>query len=905
MERRVVLFLVVSALVFVGYAALVQWLHPQPRRPPQGAPLAARQAAEKKKAPAGNEEEATKKEPVEEPAKEAEKPAPEIKVAPEAEPAEQWLTLGSADPDETKNPYRMLVTLGNKGAAIARIELSSSRYCDIDDRSGYLGHVVMSSADRDDGCTVQVVGPGTPAAEAGLQPGDVIRAVNQYLITDPQSLEDALSKTKPGRIAQIAVLREGEQMKLPVKLRRRPLEVIRPEEDDRSGYPGYMVMSAASGNAGCTVRAVKPGTPAAEAGIKPGDLITTVDQSPVTDLKSFEDILSKTKPGHTARMVVVRGGEELELSVRLRRRPLAVIKPEEDDPFSMLLTLQQFDKQKLVDESKKEEDDTKADEKPKSDKERAEAKQRRYDALIRNELPGVRMRTANWKVVAADTSHVEFQYVLPDKGLEITKIYRLVKVPEDSLRDSDFPAYHLEFQIGIRNTGENRHQVAYRLDGPNGLPTEGKWYATKVSRNWFDPALRDVVMSFGGAVPVMTSAATISAGTKFSHGPDTPPEKMLTFIGVDAQYFSAVLIPERTDPSDVWFDDVRPIRVGRIDAQRPNFTNTSCRLVSVPRELKPGGVIVHQFKLFAGPKKPSLLAKPEYRLGELVYFGWPMFAWFAVPLTLVLHVFYELLGNYGLAIILLTVLVRVCMFPLSRKQVLNAQKMQQLQPEIKKIHEKYKNNREAIGKAQLELYSKHNCHPVSGCLPVFIQIPVMGGLYRALMVAIELRDAPLINSSVRWCSNLAAPDMLFNWSRFLPAFVASPQGSWLGPYFNLLPILTIVLFFWQQKVLMPPPADEQAAMQQKTMQYMMIFMGVMFYKVSSGLCIYLIVQSLWGLVERRFLPKATPPAGTATGNGASTVASPAGGDMETRAQAKARARQEAQAAATKKRSWWK
>jgi YidC/Oxa1 family membrane protein insertase len=154
---------------------------------------------------------------------------------------------------------------------------------------------------------------------------------------------------------------------------------------------------------------------------------------------------------------------------------------------------------------------------------------------------------------------------------------------------------------------------------------------------------------------------------------------------------------------------------------------------------------------------------------------------------------------------------------------------------------------------------------------------VFMGLYRSLMVAIELRDAPLLSSSIRWCSNLAAPDMLFNWSNFMPAFVNNGTSSIfaLGPYFNLLPLLTIGLFMWQQKVMMPPAVDEQAAMQQKIMKYMMIFMGLMFYKVASGLCLYFIASTLWGLTERRFLPKAAPVANTGA---------------EARAQAKAMAR---------------
>jgi YidC/Oxa1 family membrane protein insertase len=87
----------------------------------------------------------------------------------------------------------------------------------------------------------------------------------------------------------------------------------------------------------------------------------------------------------------------------------------------------------------------------------------------------------------------------------------------------------------------------------------------------------------------------------------------------------------------------------------------------------------------------------------------------------------------------------------------------------------------------------------------------------------------------------------------------------LGPYLNVLPLATIALFIWQQKMFMPPPADEQAALQQKMMQYMMIFMGVMFFKVASGLCVYFIASSLWGICERKLLPKAKPKSDSAGG----------------------------------------
>jgi YidC/Oxa1 family membrane protein insertase len=236
-------------------------------------------------------------------------------------------------------------------------------------------------------------------------------------------------------------------------------------------------------------------------------------------------------------------------------------------------------------------------------------------------------------------------------------------------------------------------------------------------------------------------------------------------------------------------------------------------------------------------------------LSSLLYYGW--FGWVAEPMLAILHFFYAIVSNYGIAIIMLTILVRGCMFPVSFKQAVGAQKMAEIQPLMKSIAEKYKKDLEGRNKAMQELYRKYNYNPLSGCLPMFIQLPIFLGLYRSLMVDVELRDAPFLSSAVRWCSNLAAPDMLFFWRNFMPEFVF----NWLGPYFNILPILTIILFLWQQHKMMPPPTDEQQAMQQKMMKYMMIFMGVMFFKVASGLCIYFIASSLWGLGERQFLPK--------------------------------------------------
>jgi YidC/Oxa1 family membrane protein insertase len=203
------------------------------------------------------------------------------------------------------------------------------------------------------------------------------------------------------------------------------------------------------------------------------------------------------------------------------------------------------------------------------------------------------------------------------------------------------------------------------------------------------------------------------------------------------------------------------------------------------------------------------------------------------------------------------VLVRGAMFPIGRKAARNAQMMQELAPEIKKIKEKYKNDLEKQGQAQRELWKKHNFNPLGGCWLMFLQLPIFIGLYRCLSVDIELRQAALI-PGVQWCSNLAGPDMAWYWKGILPGFLASETG-WLGPYLNIFPIITIVLFIVQQKMFTPPATDEQTRMQQNMMQYMMIFMGVLFFKVPAGLCVYFIASSLWGIGERKLLPPPGPP----------------------------------------------
>jgi len=678
-------------------------------------------------------------------------------VPPPADIPSKWVTLGSVSPH---SPYRMLVTLSSRGAALVRAELSSRRYRDLEYEGGYMGHLVVDERAVERGCPVQVVGDGTPAEEAGIEVGDLITAVNDQPIDSPGALRDVLRQIDPGTSVQVALRRGGEELTLPVELARRPMEVVRPEGKD-----------------------------------------------PWSMLFTFHQIDDRVLPDKT------------ELYDRMREALGSVPTQGEDDDAIYF-----------------------PDQVP---------------PYVTHELPGLDLRGGNWELIDGHTAEqAAFRRVLPRWNLEVVKTYRLARLPNDDPNELSAKAYHLLLEVEIRNTGDDSRRLAYQLDGPTGLPTEGWWYAYKIGREGLtggSVGLRDVIV-YENDGPLRQIGCPVIAQNQFGNPVD---EQLVSYLGVDAQYFSAVMIPQKERVDELWFEQWEPLRVGAIPRDDIwKLTNTSCRVVSLTHELAGGDSLKHEYEVFIGPKQPDLLA--QYGLGEVVYYGW--FGFIARPMLGILHFFHDwVVFNYGLAIIMLTVLVRGAMFPLSRKQVQGAQKMQELQPELKKLQEKYKKDPEARTKAQQELFRRHNYNPLSGCLVLFVQLPIFIALYRSLIVDVELRQAPLISSSIRWCSNLAAPDMLFDWSGFMPEWVNNGQGMLgLGPYFNLLPILTIFLFIAQQKMFMPPATDDQTRMQQKMMQFMMVFMGIIFFKVASGLCIYFIASSLWGVAERKMLPRTQP-----------------------------------------------
>ncbi|MEM6331109.1 MAG: membrane protein insertase YidC [Planctomycetota bacterium] len=698
-----------------------------------------------------------------------------IAPGPEAEP--QMLPLGSV---EAGGPFRMLLTLDNRGAAVRRAEFSSSVFRDIDGRVGYLGELGLAA--QAGGARVSVVGPGTPAATAGVAVGDVLTA-------------------------------------------------IAPSEDAE----GVSINSTA-------------------------------------DLREY---LATTTPGDEAVLTVLRGEERLKLSVPLTRPPLAVIRPESENVrlHNPEMANPAFDVPSLL---------------VSIDELNGRGQSNPTVAAANN-----RLQNDAWEVVDATDRSATMRLRLAGLGLEFEKRFELVEVPQDQRDNKDYRAYHFALDVRVKNLLAEPQSVAYQIAGPNGLPIEGWWYTNRIGRSetgagiWMRRVgIRDVVARYDGSSLVQLQCSEIAEGKTAPIGQGAP----MAYLGVDAQYFSVILMPENQDRSRAWFDVASAVLATPKLPEKgtyPTYNNASftatLKVVDLAAAGAAGDTLDDRFTVYAGPKRPDLLAQyqpfgdPNYSPQYTIYYGY--FGWVVRPMLWLLHTFYSFTQNYGIAIILLTVCVRGCMFPLSRKQAANMAKMQELKPEMDRIAEKYKDDIEKRSKAQQEFYRKHNFNPMGGCLPMFVQLPIFIGLYRALAVDIELRQAPLFGEAVRFCGNLGAPDAFYDWSWLMPQWFNNGQGVFaLGPYFNLLPLATIALFLLQQKMFMPPPANEQAELQQKMMKYMMIFFGVMFFKVPSGLCLYFIASSLWGIAERKLLPKPTPPAGEGFSKPSASPKKPAPGD---------------------------
>jgi len=294
------------------------------------------------------------------------------------------------------------------------------------------------------------------------------------------------------------------------------------------------------------------------------------------------------------------------------------------------------------------------------------------------------------------------------------------------------------------------------------------------------------------------------------------------WLGITAKYFATSLVPDQKTVNNGRFVHTAP---GGKDKFQADYLAAS-------QTVAPGQSAAFTTRLFAGAKEVRLLDSYEEKLGiprfdRMVDFGW--FYFLTKPIFYAIDYFYQLLGNFGLAILLLTVLIKIAFFPLANKSYKSMSRLKKLQPKMVEIRDRYKDDRQRQNTAMMELYKKEGANPMSGCFPILIQIPVFFALYKVLFVTIEMRHAPFFG----WIQDLSAPDplgLLLGFGLFQWDVPQSLQIVNIG----IWPIIMGITMFLQQK-LNPQPADP---MQQKIFMLLPIVFTFLLGSFPAGLVIY-------------------------------------------------------------------
>ncbi|MEJ2730170.1 MAG: membrane protein insertase YidC [Deltaproteobacteria bacterium] len=299
----------------------------------------------------------------------------------------------------------------------------------------------------------------------------------------------------------------------------------------------------------------------------------------------------------------------------------------------------------------------------------------------------------------------------------------------------------------------------------------------------------------------------------------------IKWVTLQSRYFMSGLIPDQVQEASLY-----------LALKSEKFLTAQYR--QPEKTIQPGTQDTFKYQIFMGPKKIQDLKNVGHDLQKVVNFGW--FDFIAKPCLWLMNLFYSVIPNYGIAIIILTILVKVLLWPLGQKSYKSMSEMKKLQPLMKEIREKYKNDKQRMNQEIMGLYRTYKINPLGGCLPMVVQLPVFFALYRMLYEAIELRHAPFF----LWINDLSAPDRLFRFNFSIP-FMEPPYG---------IPVLTLVMgasMLLQQK--MSPPMGD--ATQAKMMMFMPIVFTVIFINFSSGLVLYWLVNNILSIAQQYYTQK--------------------------------------------------
>ncbi len=404
-----------------------------------------------------------------------------------------------------------------------------------------------------------------------------------------------------------------------------------------------------------------------------------------------------------------------------------------------------------------------------------------------------------------------FVFTRSAEGIEVTKTFTF-----------DTAKYLLTLRIGVRNGSGAAVEPSFETLWPERASDQEDF------REYALAAFQD-----GGLQTQLVSAAGSPGffGSLFSRGPVEDPSFTgnVEWAGAQSRYFLAAMLPDLPRDASARFVTVK------------TGTAAETRLSFAPVSVPPGQAVERELRVYAGPKETRALEAVGGNLDRSIDLG---YTWM-VPLTKLfvwlLRALYAVIPNYGVAIIVLTLLVRVVTAPLTTRQMNSMKRMQALQPQIKALQEKYADDRQKQSEAMMKIYRESGVNPLGGCLPILLQFPVFVGLYYALQSSIELRQAPFFG----WMNDLSAPETLFT----VPGIDLPVR---------LLPLVMGASMVVQQKLSPQPTVDP--AQQRMMLTIMPIMFTVLFYQFPSGLVLYWLVSNVLASAHQYWLTRMPSPA---------------------------------------------
>ncbi|MHC4361649.1 MAG: YidC/Oxa1 family insertase periplasmic-domain containing protein, partial [Planctomycetota bacterium] len=434
-------------------------------------------------------------------------------------------------------------------------------------------------------------------------------------------------------------------------------------------------------------------------------------------------------------------------------------------------------------------------------------------------LQGLHWASAGMSRNQDGSEAVTFEAVIKAKAsnapvVRLTKTYRVHK-----------GSYMLDCDLTVENLSSGGQKVRYNIAGPMGIGREG-----------FRSDMRKVVGGFIGAGPKDEPTGERYEITKYGQKKEFE-EKRIEGVGsflwaaVVNKYFAAILVPVAQAGEEYcgWVKDKRALFYNADGQKHTGDENIGVLLKTAPVALAPAGQggskRDYRFQLYLGPKDKSRFDKNElyHSLGFVQTIDFmacccpaAIIRPIAFGIMATMKWMYGFIGNYGVVIIILVVVIRIVIHPLTKKSQVSMSKMTKLGPRAEEIKKKYADNKAELNKQLMALYREQGASPIMGMLPMMAQLPILIALWSAIYTSIDLRGAPFLPF---WITDLSVPDALIRFST-----ITMPLLGWKVESLNLLPILMGVAMYLQQK-LMPSPAaasaSPQAAQQQKMMMIMM------------------------------------------------------------------------------------